>query len=151
MTCGDDVSMAKYKLTYELVEKAVEMKSNGLNDCDISAAIGVCKQTFSKWINHPETKVQRELSECIKKAESSYKEALLNTIRDAALAKNSNWTAAAWLLERKYPDEYSQNRRIANELAENAPKIVLGVNIGVAESDKERDGDPGPDDGGEAV
>ena len=151
MTCGDDVSMAKYKRTYELVEKAVEMKSNGLNDCDIAAAIGVCKQTFSKWINHPETKVQRELSECIKKAESSYKEALLNTIRDAALAKNSNWTAAAWLLERKYPDEYSQNRRIANELAENAPKIVLGVNIGVAESDKERDGDPGPDDGGEAV
>ena len=110
VTGADNAPMAKFKLTYQLVEKAVELKRQGLNDCDIAAAIGVCKQTFSKWINHPETKVQRELAEQLKKAESDYRATLLNTIRDAALAKNSFWTAAAWLLERKYPDEYSQNR-----------------------------------------
>lgn len=127
--------MAKFKLTYQLVDKAVELKRQGLNDCDIAAAIGVCKQTFSKWINHPETKVQRELAEQLKKAESDYKATLLNAIRDAALAKNSFWTAAAWLLERKYPDEYSQNRKVAEDTAADVPKIVLGVNIGVAQGD----------------
>lgn len=30
---------------------------------------------------------------------------MLTTIRAAALARNRYWTAAAWLLERKYPDE----------------------------------------------
>lgn len=52
--------MAKFKLTYQLVEKAVELKREGLNDCDIAAVIGVCKQTFSTWNNHPKTKVQMD-------------------------------------------------------------------------------------------
>ena len=82
------------------------MKREGLSDCDIAAALGVCKQTFSKWKNHPETNLQRTLSKQLKKAEATYKEQLIQTIRAAALAKNSNWTAAAWLLERKYPDDF---------------------------------------------
>lgn len=148
MTGADNAPMAKFKLTYQLVEKAVELKRQGLNDCDIAAAIGVCKQTFSKWINHPETKVQRELAEQLKKAESDYKATLLNAIRDAALAKNSFWTAAAWLLERKYPDEYSQNRKVAEDATPDVPQIVLGVNIGVAQGDAAEDDTPSPTDEG---
>lgn len=148
MTGADNAPMAKFKLTYQLVEKAVELKRQGMNDCDIAAAIGVCKQTFSKWINHPETKVQRELAEQLKKAESDYKATLLNTIRDAALAKNSFWTAAAWLLERKYPDEYSQNRKTAEDASPDVPQIVLGVNIGVAQGDVADDDASSPTDEG---
>ena len=138
--------MAKYKLTYQMVEQAVEMKKSGLNDCDIAAAIGVCKQTFSKWLNHPETKLQRELSERLKKAESDYKEVLLTTIRKAALEKNGNWTAAAWLLERKYPEEYSQNRQRTDAGAE-VPQIVLGVKVEAATGDGKADAKDAGDGG----
>ena len=138
--------MAKYKLTYQMVEQAVEMKKSGLNDCDIAAAIGVCKQTFSKWICHPETKVQRDLSEQLKKAEADYKEVLLTTIRKAALEKNGNWTAAAWLLERKYPEEYSQNRQRADAGAE-VPQIVLGVKVEAATGDGKTDAKDAGDGG----
>lgn len=46
------------------------------------------------------------------------------------MARNQYWTAAAWLLERKYPDEYGKaDRRRDEEGSEAAPKIVLGVTV----------------------
>ena len=130
--------MGKPKLTEEMVRQTVEMKSHGLNDCDIARAIGVCKQTFSKWVNHPRTKLQRELSEQHKKAESAYKEALLLRIWNAA-DKSQNWTAAAWLLERKFPDEYGRvDRRRDEPKQADVPRIDLGVELKVARSE---DGD----------
>lgn len=130
--------MGKPKLTEEMVRQAVEMKSHGLNDCDIARAIGVCKQTFSKWVNHPRTKLQRELSEQHKKAESAYKEALLLRIWNAA-DKPQNWTAAAWLLERKFPDEYGRvDRRRDEPKQADVPRIDLGVELKVARTE---DGD----------
>ena len=48
--------------------------------------------------------------------------------RAAALARNQYWTAAAWLLERKYPDEYGKTERQRDAGSdEAAPRIVLGV------------------------
>ena len=50
------------------------------------------------------------------------------TARAAALARNQYWTAAAWLLERKYPDEYGKADRQRDAGSdEAAPRIVLGV------------------------
>lgn len=135
MTGFDTVSMGKPKLTYELVEKAVAMKRDGLSNCDIIAALGIHQSTFYRWVGNPRTKVQRALSEQLKKAETEYKQTLLTTIRKAALEKTGHWTAAAWLLERKYPEEYSQNRRAADESREAAPQIVLGVTVAPAKSD----------------
>ena len=127
--------MAKTKLTYQLIDTMGKLKADGLSNKDICAAVGISEQTFYRWLSEPSTKLHRELCERLKKEESAYKETLLNTIRDAALAKNGNWTAAAWLLERKYPEEYAQNRRATEEVAD-VPQIVLGVGVGVAEGDR---------------
>ena len=52
----------------------------------------------------------------------------MTTIRSAALARNQYWTAAAWLLERKFPDEYGKaERQAAATEGASAPQIVLGV------------------------
>ena len=76
----------------------------------------------------PEGKLQRALCEGLKKEEASFKQTLLTTIRAAALARNQYWTAAAWLLERKYPDEYGKADRQRDDRGEgDAPRIVLGV------------------------
>ena len=64
------------------------------------------------------------------KAEAGHKAALLTSIRDAAMADGRNWTAAAWLLERKYPNEYARCERIRAadcDRAASAPQILLGV------------------------
>ena len=60
--------------------------------------------------------------------ESAFKRALLTTIRSAALARNQHWTAAAWLLERKHPDEFGKaDRQRDGDKSDAAPKIMLGV------------------------
>lgn len=129
MTAKDNGRMRKPKLTQELVDQAIELKADGLNDADIIAALGICASTFYRWLQKPDNKLKRSLKEGLKKAESSYKQVLLNTIKAAALEKTGNWTAAAWLLERKYPDEFGRPDRRREERTEEAPQIVLGVAV----------------------
>jgi hypothetical protein len=73
--------------------------------------------------------VKRTLYEEIKKAEAYYKKSLLTTIRDATMSRAQYWTAAAWLLERKYPMEYGKMERKAEE-SDSAPvQLTLGLVI----------------------
>ena len=124
--------MRKTKLTYDLVAQCVELKRDGLCDADIIAAIGVHPSTFYRWLKDGENAksgVKRALYDELKKAESEYKRCLLTTIKGAAESRAQFWTAAAWLLERKYPMEYGKMERKADD-ADNAPvQLTLGLVI----------------------
>lgn len=118
--------MGKEKCTEDLIERAVKLKKGGANNADISAAVGVNPSTLSQWINHPKSKNQAALSKALKKAEADYKNALLAII--ARDAKERDWKAAAWLLERKYPSEYSRRSGFIDADGKDAaPVVVLGV------------------------
>ncbi|WP_308615469.1 hypothetical protein [uncultured Enorma sp.] len=118
-----------------MVELAVEMKSHGLSNVDICAGLGITKGTFYRWLREDDTKLKRALKQGLKKAEAEYKETLLQSIMATATReKNPQWTAAAWLLERKYPDEYAQTTRKVEAEGEDAPQITLGVELKVARS-----------------
>ena len=135
------------KLTQEIVDEAIRLKADGLSNGDIICALGIHESTFYRWIGDPKNKLQRELSEGLKKEEAAFKQTLLTTIRSAALARNQYWTAAAWLLERKYPDEYGKaDRRRDEEGAEAAPKIVLGVTVQPVQEQIDFDRAGGADD-----
>ncbi len=136
---------AKLKLTYDLVAQIVELKRDGLCDADIIAAIGVHQATFYRWLKEGEnakTGVKRALYEELKKAEAQYKRCLLTTIKSAAESRAQYWTAAAWLLERKYPMEYGKMERKADD-GDNAPvQLVLDFTIEPVADDDE-DGEDG--------
>ncbi|MBR1828565.1 MAG: helix-turn-helix domain-containing protein [Atopobiaceae bacterium] len=130
--------MRKPKLTYQLIEQAVEMKSRGCTNADICQALGIAEQTFYRWLREGDTRLKRSLSEGIKKAEAEYKKTLLESIMSTATReKNPQWTAAAWLLERKYPDEYAQTTRRPEDGGDDAPRITLGVEVRVKEGGDE--------------
>ena len=127
--------MRKPKLTYRMVEQAVEMKGHGLSNVDICAGLGITEGTFYRWLREDDTKLKRALKQGLKKAEAEYKETLLQSIMATATReKNPQWTAAAWLLERKYPDEYAQTARRVESEGEDVPQITLGVELKVARS-----------------
>ena len=104
------------KCTAEAIERAVELKGRGVNDVDVARCIGVRADTLSKWRNDPKTDNQRRMAEALDQAEGDYKAALLGIImRDA---QERDWKAAAWLLERKYPNEYGKAQRVVADTSE---------------------------------
>ncbi len=132
--------MRKPKLTYKMVEQAVEMKGHGLSNVDICAGLGITEGTFYRWLREDDTKLKRALKQGLKKAEAEYKETLLQSIMATATReKNPQWTAAAWLLERKYPDEYAQTTRKGEDAGEDVPQIVLGVTVQTVRNDEGAD------------
>lgn len=77
-----------------------------MNNRDIAAALGIHESTFYRWVNAPKTESQRKLGEALKKTEADYKAHLQDLIMTAA--QERDWKAAAWLLERKYPQEFAR-------------------------------------------
>lgn len=137
--------MRKTKLTKEIVAKAVELKRDGLCDADIIAAIGVHPSTFYRWLKDGEearSGLKRALCDELKKAESQYKRTLLTTIKSAAESRAQYWTAAAWLLERKYPMEYGRMERRSDDAKDAPVQLTLGLVIEpMADGDEDEGGD----------
>lgn len=136
--------MRQPKLTQEMVDQAIKLKGDGLSNGDIICALGIHPSTFYRWIGQPKNKLQRALSDGLKKEEAEFKHTLLTTIRGAALARNQYWTAAAWLLERKYPDEYGKADRQSQEQHEDIPQILLGVKVQPIQEKLPLDDEPSP-------
>lgn len=102
--------MGKPKCDKEAIRKAVKLKKAGVNNKDIAAALCIHESTFYRWINEPRTENQRKLGEELKKTETDYKASLQTLIYNAAVERD--WKAAAWLLERKYPQEFARTVRL---------------------------------------
>ena len=96
---------AKEKLTKDGIETALKLCRAGLPDCQIAAALDVRPETFSMWRNHPKTENQSKLSKALKKADAEREAALVMRIMRAS---DDTWQAAAWLLERRYPERYAK-------------------------------------------
>lgn len=118
--------MAKEKCTQDAIKQAVMIKRAGALDKDIAAVIGVHPSTLSHWVNSPRTENQRQLRQALKEAEAEYKGNLLKMIYNQAV--KGTWQAAAWLLERKYPDEYARRER--REERTDAPAPVFEFDRG---------------------
>lgn len=126
--CDFVAGKGREKLTKEGIEDAVRLCRAGLTDKDIAAYLGVARETYSRWINHPRTDNQRQLCHVLKKAEVERKATLVGRIMDAS---GDSWQAAAWLLERKYPQEYAKAQRIMDTtdtaVLKAAKELVLSV------------------------
>ena len=115
------------KLTKELVKKAIALKSDGMSDKDICIACDVSQTAFYRWQeNGGKSDLQRELVEGLKKAESNYKGALLRSIKEQG---KKDWRALCWLLERKYPEEYSRVDRVTANVHQKQEADVRCVHV----------------------
>lgn len=76
---------------------------------------GISEQTFYTWINkgkEAKSGVFFEFLESVKKAESEAHAGAVNTI---TVARQKSWQAAAWWLERKFPDDWGKREKMEVE------------------------------------
>ena len=98
------------KLTPEITTEICNKIKNGANRKTAALTSGITEQTFYNWIargKQAKNGKYLEFFESIKKAEESLKEFYENKIKTA-----KSWTAAAWWLERKHPEEYRNRQQI---------------------------------------
>ena len=114
----------KEKLTKDGIKTALRLCRAGLPDCQIAAVLGVSKETYSRWVNHPKTDNQNQLRQPLKKADAEREAALVTPLMRAS---DDTWQAAAWLLERRYPDRYAKPvRPVEDRSAERDDERIKG-------------------------
>jgi hypothetical protein len=85
--------------------KAIRMGMKIKNSCEL---IGISQETYFTWMKeHP------EFSDSIKRARGERTQEALAIIRKAAI---KSWQAAAWYLERTFPDQYGLKTQISGYL-----------------------------------
>jgi transposase len=111
------------KYTLETVAKIVQAIEQGASFEVAAAYASISYQTFNVW-----RKQFPEFSESIKGAEAQAEVTWLERIE--AAAANGTWQAAAWKLERRYPDRWGRKERLELSTRREAERLAeeLGLN-----------------------
>lgn len=86
--------------------------------CD---ACGVSQTQFRNWRKH-----YRDFQELVRRAEAEAVKRNLAVIQAAAVSGRS-WQAAAWFLERKYPEQWAKTETLSLEARRDAVKEALPI------------------------
>ena len=101
------------KYSKVVLKEIIKYMEEGASNKDAATLAGIGESTFYDWQQEklpdgkPNPSYFVEFVESIKKAELKRKKALINKI----IAKDNSWQAAAWYLERQYPDEFKERRQ----------------------------------------
>ena len=99
----------KSKLNEELIKQAVKLIEAGNYQKHVAQALGITETTWYRWMQEGEkakSGLKRKFYESIKKAEA--RAVLRNVAKILQASQEGNWQAAAWWLERRYPDEWGR-------------------------------------------
>lgn len=118
---------AKLKLNKFFIEEAAKLIEAGVHQRHVAQALGIHEATWYRWLQEGENAksgIKREFYEAIKKAEG--RAIVRNIAQIQKAAQEGNWQAAAWWLERRYPDEYGKKEKTT--IATDGEGIVININ-----------------------
>ncbi len=119
------------KLTTTATAAVVQAISTG-NTRDVAAAYaGVGRTTLFQWLAKGRVEAQgiyRDFLNAVEKAEADAVVVSVALIRTAA---QKNWQAAAWWLERRYPDEWGRKDRLSIESLKRTEAEKMARELGI--------------------
>lgn len=89
------------------MQKVLGAVASGLNVKDACAVAGISRQTL---YNHIES--DSDFAQEFEKAQVGFK---LSHLRNVASASQNDWRASAWILERKFKDEFSLRQEMVGK------------------------------------
>ena len=99
------------KLTAEMIEEICDYIISGYSIAGAGRKAKVSESTIYRWLAMARSgsaeQIYLDLAERVKEATECSEFELLQAMRMAA-AKDKNWRALAWLLERRYPEKYGK-------------------------------------------
>lgn len=109
--------MTSIKLNHEVMGELERLVKDGNYISTACGAVGITIQTYDNWKRWGREdnngrefhELYKEFYERLSKAESYAEGEFLGIIKDAA--KAGTWQAAAWYLERKYPEKWGRRER----------------------------------------
>jgi len=113
------------KLTEELQTEICEYIASGNTFKRACRLSGISDSIFYDWKAKGEKEKQGKYSEfldTIKRSSEKFKQTNIDIIQQAA--KGGTWQAAAWLLERKHPEEFGRRDRINIDLNSQEDKLA---------------------------
>jgi hypothetical protein len=122
---------APRKDTEPRIEAICEVLRRGVARRPAAEAAGVAYSTMRKWADDDPAIAAR-----FEQAESEAQVRLLDMVRRTALTAGPNtWQAAAWILERRWPEHYGRKERleISVDVMAEAKKIADELGLDVAD------------------
>lgn len=113
------------KLTPELQEKICQAIRAGNYIETAAAYAGVNKSTLYDWLKRGGRAKSGKYKEFSNAVEKALAEAEVRDVFIIGKAAEENWQAAAWRLERKFPDRWGRRERWRSEEQETGTKVVI--------------------------
>ena len=89
----------------------------GNNITDACILAGISRETYYRWLQEDDNFIEE-----VEFAERVFKFGLIETIKRAS---NRQWQAAAWLLERKYKEQFSLRTEVSNLDGEKPDQVYI--------------------------
>lgn len=126
------------KLNEEVIEKAYKLIAAGNYHKTVAQYLGIDESTWWRWLQKGETakskkSIYYKLFKQIKKAEA---EAQMRNVAIVQEAAQESWQAAAWWLERRYPEEWGRKDqlRLGNTDDDGLRIQIVKVDAGVKDA-----------------
>lgn len=128
---GNLVKKNPTKLTPAVRDGIVEAIRKGMPFGRACVLAGISKNVAPDWKYtykyHKDTcpPALVELFEAIESAEAELQEECLGNLREAAAADHRHWTASAWILERRFPEEYGRHQDVRVTHENDGPRVQV--------------------------
>ncbi len=115
MATKKNLLKGKSKATQKTIDVILSAIADGLTQRDASILAGISEDTLSLW------KKDSDFSEQMRQKQIEFK---LGHIRVIKKASEKSWQASAWLLERKFKEEFSLKTKMDVEVNEGLNKLT---------------------------